>query len=247
MHKQMALPERNISAFNADTTAHGGYIYTSVDRWSSRYATGRQSDEMIRMLKEHVDPRVRVVDIGCGDGVFTLDLAERFRPFAIRGVDPAANAVAAAQRRIPAHLAGQVSYEVGDIYSLTSHGEALAVARGVLHHLDRAQAAIAQLARHFTFVLALEPNGYNPGTKIIEKTSSYHRQHDEKSYWPPSLNQWFIQEGFSVVSQRFFCIVPYFCPTMAAHVLSRVEPVVERLPVVREVLCGTNLVLYKRL
>jgi len=241
-----APPERSIAAFNADTEAHGGYIYTSVDRWSSRYASGRQNDEMIRMLVDHVDPSIRIADIGCGDGTFTLDIAQRFRPIAIRGIEPAANAIAAAKGRISANLSCSVCFEVGDIYTLRSQGEALAIARGVLHHLDRPRTAIAQLAKHFTFVLTLEPNGYNPVTKLIEKTSAYHREHDEKSYWPPSLNRWFEQEGFRVVCQKFFCIVPYFCPTPAARLLKLVEPVVEWLPGVRQVCCGTNLALYKR-
>lgn len=247
MHNQVAPTERNIATFNADTAAHGGYVYTSIDRWSSRYATGRQSDELIRILVDNVDPSTRVVDIGCGDGTFTLDIAERFRPAAIRGVDPAANAIAAANGRIPIHLSGSVSFEVGDVYTLRSEGAGVAVARGVLHHLDRPRAAIAQLARQFKFVLAVEPNGYNPATKVIEKTSAYHRQHDEKSYWPPRLDQWFKQEGFSVVSRKFFCIVPYFCPTPAARILSLVEPAVERIPLAKQICCGTNLVLYRRL
>jgi SAM-dependent methyltransferase len=238
--------ERSIDAFNADTEAHGGYIYTSVERWSSQYASRRQNDELIRMLVDHVDPSVRIADIGCGDGTFTIDIAEKFRPRAIRGVEPAANAVAAAKERIPAKLSGSVRFEVGDIYTLRAEGEGLAIARGVLHHLDRPRTAIGQLAKQFDFVLALEPNGYNPVLKVIEKTSAYHREHDEKSYWPPSLNRWFEQEGFRVVCQKFFCLVPYFCPTPAARFLSTVEPVVEWLPGIRQVCCGTNLVLYKR-
>jgi SAM-dependent methyltransferase len=216
MNDYHSLRERNIAAFDADTAVHGGYVYTAVDRWSSRYATGRQTDE---------PPSVRVVDIGCGDGTFTLEIAERFRPSAVRGIDPAGNAVAAARARMP-HLA---------------------IVRGVLHHLDRAKDAIAQLARQFTSVIALEPNGYNPGLKIIEKMSRYHRQHDEKSYWPPALNRWFEQAGFSVVAQRFLCLVPYFCPTAAAKILGFVEPAVESLPLARHVACGTNLVLYRRM
>jgi ubiquinone/menaquinone biosynthesis C-methylase UbiE len=246
MPDTVSAPERNIAAFNLDTAAHGGYVYTSNDQWSSRYATGRQSDELIRMLTGNTDPTTRIVDIGCGDGTFTLDIAERFHPASVRGIDPAANAITAAGRRIPAHLADLVSYEVGDIYSLKSRGEQLAIARGVLHHLDRPREAIAQLAREFTSVLALEPNGYNPVMKVIEKASAYHRQHDEKSYWPPDLDRWFKHEGFSVLSRKFFCVVPYFCPTPAARLLASVESTVERVPVVRQVCCGTNLVLYKR-
>jgi SAM-dependent methyltransferase len=189
--------ERNIDAFNADTEAHGGYVYPSVERWSTRYAPRRQNDELIRMLSDHVVPSIRIADIGCGDGTFTLDIAKRFRPTAIRGVEPAANAIAAAKGRIPTDLSGSVRFEVGDIYTLRAEGEARAIARGVLHHLDRPRTAIRQLAKHFTYVLTLEPNGYNPVTKVIEKTSAYHRQHDEKSYWPLRLDRWFEQEGFA--------------------------------------------------
>jgi SAM-dependent methyltransferase len=239
--------ERNVGTFNADTAAHGGYVYTAIDRWSARHATGRQTEKLIRMLAENFPRSARVVDIGCGDGTFTMEIAERFGPSAIRGIDPADNAITAARARIPERLSGSVSFEVGNIYDLENRGETVAVARGVLHHLDRPQAAIAQMAKNFTSIIALEPNGYNPVMKIIEKASPYHRQHDEKSYWPPALNRWFTREGFSVVSQEFFCLVPYFCPTLAAKVLSKVETAIESVPVIRQICCGTNLVLYRRL
>ena len=238
--------ERNVEAFNADTATHGGYVYTAIDRWSSRYATGKQTEKLIQMLAENFPRSVHLVDIGCGDGTFTMEIAERFGPLTIRGIDPARNAVNAARARIPERLSSSVSFEVGNLYELENKGEAIAVARGVLHHLDRPRDAIAQLAKQFTSVIVLEPNGYNPVMKIIEKTSPYHRQHDEKSYWPPTLNRWFAQVGFSVVVQKFFCLVPYFCPAPVARVLSRAEPIIESLPVVRQICCGTNLVLYRR-
>jgi len=239
-------PERNIAAFDADVALHGGYVYTAVDRWSSRYASDRQNDELIRMLFENFSPSTKIVDIGCGDGTSTQDIAERFKPAAIRGIDPAANAVRAAGLRLPEGLSATVSFETGDIYSVEARGETLAIARGVLHHLDRPRDAIQQLGRQFSSVIALEPNGYNPVLKVIERTSSYHRQHDEKSYWPPLLKRWFEEAGFSLAAQRYFCIVPYFCPTPAAKLLRFLEPSVEFVPVVRHVACGTNLALYRR-
>jgi SAM-dependent methyltransferase len=240
------MPERNIEAFNRDTVSHGGYVYTSVDRWASRVATGKQTDELIRMLQEHFPRSIRIADIGCGDGTFTLEMVERFNPAFIRGIDPAAEAVDVARRRIPAGKSKNVSFELGNIYDVGGNDGEVAVVRGVLHHLDNPKAAIAQLACQFSSVIALEPNGYNPAMKMIERLSSYHRRHDEKSYWPPRLNQWFREHGFSVVSQRFFCLVPYFCPTVIAKALKAVEPLVEALPVARKFACGTNLILYKK-
>jgi len=82
--------------------------------------------------------------------------------------------------------------------------------------------------------------------KVIEKVSTYHRQHDEKSYWPPALNRWFEASGFSVQSQLSFGLVPYFCPTPVAKCLKLAEPVVETLPGIKLRSCGTNLMLYRK-
>lgn len=238
--------EKNVSAFNADTAILGGYAYTAIDQWSARYATGRQTKRLIQMMKKHIDPSEGVADIGCGDGTFTVEIASRFQPRAMRGIDPAENAVAAARRRLTSLREGGVRFEVGNIYDLASKGDSVAVLRGVLHHLDRVQAAVEHLTTQFETILVLEPNGFNPVLKLIEKLSSYHRAHDEKSYWPPRLNAWFAKQGFEVVAQDYFCLVPYFCPTPFARFLSWIEPFFESLPLVRQVCCGTNLVLYRR-
>jgi len=241
------MPERNVFAFNKDTANHGGYVYTTVERWSSRVATARQTDEIISLLEQNFPTSISIADLGCGDGTFTIEIARRFRPSHIRGIDPAALAIEAARRRIPSDLASSVAFEVGSIYDVTpEQGETVAVIRGVLHHLDDVRAAIAHLATEFPAVIALEPNGYNPMLKIIERCSTYHRVHDEKSYWPPDLNRWFEASGFSVISQRCFGLVPYFCPELVAKVLKVAEPIVEAVPFVRHVSCGTNLILYKK-
>ena len=241
------MPERNISAFNADTASHGGYVYTAVERWSSRVATARQTDEIVALLDRSFPRSVNIADLGCGDGTFTLEIARRFGSQHIRGIDPASLAIESAQARIPLDLAAGVSFEVGNIYDVTARpGETVAVIRGVLHHLDNVRAAIAHLATQFPAVVVLEPNGYNPMLKIVEKASTYHRVHDEKSYWPPALNQWFKNCGYAVVSQKCFGLVPYFCPTPAAKALKAAEPVFEAVPLLRDLSCGTNLLLYQR-
>ena len=244
--------ERNISAFQSDSLRYGGYVYTAVDRWSSRVATSRQTDELVRMVAGHFPRTVRITDIGCGDGALTMEFLKLFQPSCVRGVDPAISSIDAARRRLLSNQAASVvSFEVGNIYDIENidrdcEQPSLAVVRGVLHHLDNPRAAIARLAQQFDWVLVLEPNGFNPVMKAIERLSTYHRNHDEKSYWPPALNRWFSECGFSVLEQKFFCLVPYFCPTPIARCLKALEPVVEIIPMVREIGCGTNLILYKR-
>ena len=76
------------------------------------------------MLARNFPRPARMVDIGCGDGTFTIEMAERLGPSAIRGVEPAAKAVEAARDiGIPESLVDTVSFEVGNIYDFTSKGE----------------------------------------------------------------------------------------------------------------------------
>ncbi len=105
------------------------------------------------MLSDNFSNAVRIADIGCGDGFFTMEIAEKFRPSAIRGIEPAANAVEVARTRIPAHLARSVSFQTGNIYDLENDGVEVAVIRGVLHHLDRRKRRSHILGGAFTRLL----------------------------------------------------------------------------------------------
>jgi hypothetical protein len=198
------------------------------------------------MLAENFPRSIRLADLGFGDGTHSLEVFRRFGPAGLRGVELASNAVTAAQQRIPPEATDAVTFEVGNIYDVESQGEEVAVIFGVLHHLDRPEDAINHLATQFNSILVLEPNGFNPAMKVIEKVSAYHREHDEKSYWPPALNRWFRNAGMSVVAQHYFCLVPYFFPTSAAKLLAKLEPAAESRPLIRQVMCGTNLILYRK-
>jgi hypothetical protein len=66
--------ERNISVFDGDAQRHGGYVYTSVEKWSSQVATARQTDALVQMLRAHFSSSAHITDVGCGDGSLTLDL-----------------------------------------------------------------------------------------------------------------------------------------------------------------------------
>ncbi|UZX05243.1 class I SAM-dependent methyltransferase [Arthrobacter sp. CDRTa11] len=102
------------------------------------------------ILQRHLDPGLPVVDIGCGHGSFTRDLAALF-PQAI-GVDVSAHAVARATRE-SAEL-DNVSYLVRDM-TAAGAGKGLAGAtdanvfiRGVLHVLNPSdQAALVENLR----------------------------------------------------------------------------------------------------
>lgn len=97
-----------------------------------------------------------------------------------------------------------MTFAVGSASGLPhSDGEFdLAYLRGVLHHMDRPIDALAEALRLAPLIVVVEPNGYNPGLKLLERVSRYHREHGEKSYAPRRLDRWVESVGGTVVARR---------------------------------------------
>ena len=87
-------------------------------------------------------------------------------------------------------------------------------------------------------ILVIEPNGYNPVLKIIERVSPYHREHQELSYTRATLAGWFAEAGATLQSHAYIGLVPFFCPDWMVRPLKAVEGIVESLPLVRTLMCG---------
>lgn len=238
-------------AYSADVVANGGYVYTKKLQYSVNIATQKQTEEIHVLVGRVIGfRRVRILDLGCGDGTYTLELLHKFNLKRIVGFDVTKKAIVAAKRRIPKNKQAQVEFQVNDIYHLSSRymkGQFdLGILRGVLHHLEYPQQGIQQIANVLDTVVVLEPNGFNPIMKLIEKTSIYHIQHGEKSYWPPTLDRWFANNGYHVAYKKYFDTVPYFCPDWFAKALKFIEPLAENIPGLNRVCCGVILILYQK-
>jgi ubiquinone/menaquinone biosynthesis C-methylase UbiE len=172
------------------------------------------------------------------------------RPLKITGFDVAEEAVQTAGNKCKSERTGSVKFDVADVYELSQKYPRrkfdLGVFRGVLHHLDNPRKAISEVSTIIDNVIVLEPNGYNPILKLIEKLSPYHRRHGEKSYWPRSLEKWFEDCGYRKESKKYFSIVPYFCPGFLTKILKTVEPFFESLPLVNRLYCGGILYLFRK-
>ncbi len=242
--------EKNIHTFNEDIKSTGRYQYTDFKKFSAYLATKRQSEELIRLLKENTKENINILDVGCGDGTFTFEILKEINPKKIVGFDYAQSAIRVAGNAIEAKDKDKIKFLHGDVYNahkmFKKNSFDIVVIRGVLHHLSRPSQAIKSLRYISDKIIVLEPNGFNPILKIIENTSPYHIQREEKSYWPPTLNKWFTDSGFKVKKQLFFSIVPYFCPKSVVILLKFIEPVMEKIPFIRMFYCGTNLIYYEK-
>ena len=246
----MRKTKKNVQEFNDDIKKTGQYLYTNFQKYSAYIATKKQSDTLIDMIREQTDKNISILDVGCGDGVFTIELFKALKPKKIVGFDSARSAIQAANEKVAVKDKKKIVFQYGNVYDahklFGNNSFDIVVVRGLLHQLYEPQKAIKSLSSLSKKIVVLEPNGYNPILKVIEKISPYHRRHEEKSYWPPLLNKWFINNKFTVKEQQFFSIVPYFCPSPLAKLLEFVEPLMERIPYVKVLYSGTNLIYFKK-
>jgi 2-polyprenyl-3-methyl-5-hydroxy-6-metoxy-1,4-benzoquinol methylase len=226
--------ERNVEEFNRDVAARGGYTYSTSDRLSCRLANQRMTEAILELGQLEGK---RVVDIGCGDGIYSLEL-KRSGAAEVLGLDAARAAVESA-RRLAAGTPN-IHFEVADVCCLEEPPVRwdLAVVRGFLHHLYDVESAIARICKVAREIVVIEPNGYNPVLKVIERVSPYHVEHEEKSYQPRQLDRWFESQGCRVEGSCYIGLVPMFCPDLPARLLKLLEPAVERTPLLRNIACG---------
>jgi len=119
---------------------------------------------------------VSVLDIGCGPGTITADIAERVAPGPVVGLDSSAEVVAIAARD---HDVANLTFEVGDVYALDQPAGSFDVvtAHQVLHHLSDPVSAIVEMRRVC-----------RPGGTIALREVDYAAM----AWWPdvPGLHRW---------------------------------------------------------
>lgn len=242
--------EKNISVYNEDIKKLGRYEYTGDDRYSAITAGKKQSEEILKSIKSlRLKKPYQILDVGSGDGTYTFELYEKLNPQLIVGFDFAKSGVEIAKKRIKKKDAKKIKFVNSSIYNVDKKIKErfdVAVIRGVLHHLYYPEEGIKAVCKLANVIVVAEPNGYSPLMKIMEKASPYHRKHEEKSYWPPTLNKWFEENGFRVKKQYFFGPVPFFFPETPARMIKKIEPYIENVPYLNRIYCATNLIIYEK-
>ena len=94
-------------------------------------------------------PGQRLLDVGCGPGTITIDLAARVAPGSVVGLDRSQRVVEVARDAARSAGATNVAFQVGDVYALPFDDATFDVvhAHQVLQHLTDPVAALRELRR----------------------------------------------------------------------------------------------------
>jgi len=126
-----------------DTYLHGHH--DSVLR-SHRWRT---ADNSAGYLLGRLRPDARVLDVGCGPGTITADLAARVPDGQVTGIDAAGDVLALARQEAERRGQSNVRFEAGDVYRLGFADGTFDVvhAHQVLQHLSDPVAALTEMRR----------------------------------------------------------------------------------------------------
>lgn len=124
-------------------------------------------------------PGQRLLDVGCGPGTITIDLAARVSPGEVVGVDRSERVVEIARDAAREAGAPAVTFEVGDVYALPYPDASFDVvhAHQLLQHLTDPVAALRELRRVA-----------RPGGLVAVRDADYAAM----TWYPPSagLDEW---------------------------------------------------------
>jgi SAM-dependent methyltransferase len=122
-----------------DVYTHGHH--ESVLR-SHRWRTAENS---AGYLLPHLTSGTDLLDVGCGPGTISIDLAQRVAPGRVVGIDASPEVIAQARE----HETSNIEFRIGDVYALAEGDETYDVvhAHQVLQHLTDPEAALREMHR----------------------------------------------------------------------------------------------------
>ena len=119
--------------------------YSSVSSWHEQ----RTAENSCAYLLSHIKPHMHILDIGCGPGTITCDLATHVPSGQITGLDPASPSIEKARKTADERGIKNADFDTGDIFALPFEDGTFDIvhAHQVLQHLPDPTAALKEMKR----------------------------------------------------------------------------------------------------
>jgi SAM-dependent methyltransferase len=139
----------------------------------------RTVDNSAAYLAGRLRPGLQVLDVGCGPGTITVDVAQRVSPGRVIGIEPTADPLTRARHTARDAGVDNVEFALGDVYALEAQDATFDVvhAHQVLQHLGDPVAALREMLRVT-----------RPGGLVAARDGDY----TGMTWWPadPRLDRW---------------------------------------------------------
>lgn len=207
--------------------------------WNWESPAGRvRWKRRVQMLTHLVKPGQKVLELGCGTGYFTRELAKT--EASVTSVDISPDLLAIARNEIKSD---NVTFCEENAYEMSFAGESFdsVVGSSVLHHLDidKALSEIYRVLKPNGFMVFTEPNMMNPQI-ALQKNIPWLKQKlgdspDEKAFF-----RWQITGLLSRYNFREVTVVPFdflhpAIPMRLIKTVSSIGDFCENVPLLREI------------
>jgi ubiquinone/menaquinone biosynthesis C-methylase UbiE len=202
MQMQTQDKQKEITFFNAHAAADDYNVFSDA-------ANARLIDGFVRLTG--LQPGAKVIDLGCGSGIFTHLLS--LRKYEAVGLDISPKLLELARRKYP-----KLKFDEGDVEALPYEADSVdgVLLSGLVHHLPNPSLCAAEVARVLRpggkFV-AFDPNRANPFMYLYrDKSSPFYSPvgvtANERPVRAPEIAETFRKAGLQVGTD-FLSGLPY--------------------------------------
>lgn len=192
----------------------------------------------VKMLSSHINADMQVLEVGCGPGYFTQELAKTHAK--ITAIDISPDLLEVAQKKVNS---SDVRFKVENAYDLTFADNSfdLVLGSSVLHHLelDEALKQFYRVLKPGGRIFFTEPNLLNPHIFLIMKVPFIRKlaciAPDEMAFlrWP--LREKLRATGFQGIKIKSFDFLHPMTPKMMIPMVEKIGLWAERIPLVKEI------------
>jgi ubiquinone/menaquinone biosynthesis C-methylase UbiE len=225
----------------ANEIEHGRYLaqHGAAEVWNWDTPAGQlRWVRRVRMLGGHLQPGMNVLELGCGIGYFTFELARTGANIVAIDVSPELVEIARAERSAP-----NVRYEVQNAYALSYPDTVFdsVIGSSILHHLEigKALSEIHRVLKPGGSIYFTEPNMLNPQIALQKNVPWIKRRlgdsPDETAFFRWTLRRLLEQRSYrNIQIEPFDFLHPKTSPRLI-DVVEKLGRVLERAPIISEI------------
>jgi len=202
----------------------------------------------VKMLTEFVQPDSALLELGCGTGYFTQEIAKTGAN--IVAIDISSELLKIAENNVQDK---NVSFKEENAYNMTFEDNRFDYILGssVLHHLDikKAISEIYRVLKDGGVIAFTEPNMMNPQI-ALQKNIPYLKRKlgdspDETAFFRWSITRMLKKQGFKKIEIKTFDFLHPAIPPKLINTITAIGQFCEKCPIVKEIAGSIFIKAYK--